>query len=400
VVRQVVREIVQICQQELPNLDEAGLVARAEEFVVIYGVGCKRQILPDSDDWEGRWPLALERVTREVHRWLRKTASWLYFEVRLEGYAFTAPFPTWIEAEGIAHRLVQGFCDCWHLRYPDANHPPTRNAEKRAARCLREHHLSAWKPTQMTLWNFIARATKGDRPAGSHGHQQDFASGAVEQGMFFYDLYHDHNVRFGNVLGWCCPHHPKELSEGPKCFACEEQGRTMILDDETQYRCNVKRRLLVEAPTGRYYKDVYWHCQKCGNYYAKQHLICPLYICKGSRTSGAAPSTVWVLRARPKTGGVKGDQETGPIVPVSITGDRLVNGGPLSLDDILAIRTAIERLPIQLQKVVEMTFWNKMSLPEIAQELGDPLRKVKGCYKKAIQQLRAFLGNEFFDDGE
>jgi DNA-directed RNA polymerase specialized sigma24 family protein len=68
------------------------------------------------------------------------------------------------------------------------------------------------------------------------------------------------------------------------------------------------------------------------------------------------------------------------------------------IDDIeerLAIRIALKKLSEHLRIILEMVFWNNMSLDEIATELQRPLPEITVMFKEARQQLKSLLENDF-----
>jgi hypothetical protein len=355
----------------LPGLSEQEMIDRTEEIIVAFGAGWGRRIDPAGDIWDGRWLPALDRVTRQVHGWMKATAAWLHFDVRLPGYARIAPFPIWEEAQMVARHLWLGTCDCWRLRYPDDDTPRSVNAKKRAARCLREHRLSAWKPHKgITLWNFIASAVKGDKPAGNRTGQKGFSSGTVEQGMFYCDLYRYYDVRLGKVLIWYCPRHPKAYFEleNQTCRECKDE-KVYTTFNELHTRHEVVRRLLVKAPTGSYQEQEYWRCQKqeCGNYYRVNLDLCPLLDCQHRRTRGAAKSTVRVL---------------GRDEPLSSDPD----GIPIEIKQILekAITAVMGVLPNldEYVQIVWQVVCREISEAESAQKLGWKPKQIRDVAEK------------------
>lgn len=287
----IIQDLLVRIESELPDIAAQDLEGYVEAHVIAYGIGVGLGTAAGGGSWGQPWPLAVACVTEYVWGWMIASWLWLRFDIHLKGFALTCPTPG--DAARLALRLRLGMCDCWKLRDPTIKQPRDHNAQRRANRCLREHRLTAWNPVQMSLWNFIARAVKGDKPRGNWSGRKAFASGAFEQGMWFCDLYRDADVRFGRVLGWRCEHHPGIAFEGPCCFLCAEEGRETIFD-ETCTRRNATPRLFVLGP---YQPEQYWRCQHCRepSYYKAYHSVCPL--CQKPRLPGAARSTVWVLGA-------------------------------------------------------------------------------------------------------
>jgi len=289
-------ELLVILRQLIP--DEKTRLERIWDVTVAYGCGTWRDLSDGkapSQGWEQQWQGALDQLSVLVFGWLKAMAAWLHFDVQLKGYAFHVPFPSWHSAQLFASLLWAGKCDCWRLRGGDSDQPLDRRTAQRAARCLREHRIAAWNPAEMTLSNFVARAIKGNKARGDRSGRKGFASGALEQGMAFCDLYRDCDVRFGKVLGWHCPRHPTSIFEGAECLDCDEQNVLTVFSETTHQR-KVVRRLLVKTPIGPYEKEEYWHCQEsntCATYYRVGLAACPL--CDRARTAGAARTAVWVL---------------------------------------------------------------------------------------------------------
>lgn len=137
-------------------------VTHAFEVMVAYGCGVWRKVDTGSGGWEHRWQPALDQLSASVLAWLRATAAWLHFDIQLRGYAFTAPFPSWGEAEALSFLLWAGKCDCWRLKAGDADEPLDHRTAQRAARCLREHRLRGWNPADLALNDFIRGRQWGD----------------------------------------------------------------------------------------------------------------------------------------------------------------------------------------------------------------------------------------------
>lgn len=348
---------------------------RIAEIVLAYGCGLWRDTQSDGDSWEHHWQRALHWITHRVLGWLRATASWLHFEVQLPGYAFLSPFPSWRDAEQLTSRLQLGVCDCWRLRVTDPEQPPDHRTARRATRCLKEHRLSAWKPAEMSLGNFIARAIKGDKIKGEQNKRKSFASGAVEQGMFFCDLYREYDLRLGRVLVWRCPRHPTDIFEAHICFKCEENGAVTRFADTTHSR-DVIRRLLVKTPTGPYEEVRYWHCQQGDTYYQERYTLCPR--CRSPRTHGAAKSTVWLL----------GQQS----LHVTTPSELWAAGDDLEMQ--VAVRTAFARLTTQQREILTLIKLENKPERQTARQLGVTVEELRRLLAQAMDTLHSALSDE------
>jgi hypothetical protein len=342
---------------------------RALEAAVAYGCGVWRRVRPGSGGWEQRWQPALDDLTACILAWMKATAAWLQFDIQLKGYAFTAPFPSWREAQALAFLLWAGKCDCWRLKVTETDEPLDRRAAQRAARCLREHHLQAWNPADLTLNDFIARAVKGGKARHDTSGRKGFVSGAVEQGVFFCDLYREYDVRFGNVLGWQCSQHPDLLFEGSRCFLCDEENVATVFSLEHHKRTTV-RRLLVRTPTGpyEYEEDAYWRCQNrdCGSYYSAYLPACPLGGHKRGR--GAARSSVWVFGASSR-----------PIMAEDSHGE---------------VWEAFRQLEAMEQEVVRLIVMEELSKREAAKQLARSLKDVTQLLTIALAKLEKVLTSD------
>jgi hypothetical protein len=296
---------------------------------------------------------------------MRATAAWLQLDIQLRGYAFTAPFPAWPEAEALAFLLWSGQCDCFRLKAEDSDAPLDRRAAQRAARCLREHRLTAWNPAQLGLSTFVARAVKGEKAKGDDSGRKGFVTGAVEQGAFFCDLYRYHDIRFGKVLGWRCPSHPDILFEGERCFLCAEE-RSFVVFSADEHTRTVVRRLLVKAPTGPYEEEEYWHCQdkNCNTYYPEHLSICPL--CRQPRRRGAARSSVWVLGTFARSG-LSDEKEHGELW------------------------AAVRQLAPLEQEVMRLVILEGLPRQEAANRLSLSLAEVARLHTAALTQLKETL---------
>lgn len=365
-------ELITLLRQDIHQ--EETRRARSTDVVIAYGCGNWRQIPQGGGSWEHRWPRALSWVTQHLFGWLKATAAWLHFDVRLPGYALVTPLPSRETAMALAHLLWLGTCDCWRVRFSDATQAVDPRTALRRARCHREHDLAAWNPAEMALTDFLARAVKGDKVKGDRSGRKGFASGAVFQGMFFGELYREHDIRLGRVLLWRCPHHPALMFEGDQCFVCEEAGAQWRFE-ETRHRRDVVRRLLVKAPTGPYEAEQYWHCQGGDTYYQLQHACCPL--CQRPRTPGAAKSTVWIrqplrhvdaARALPSYAAEQPDADTRLLLT-----EALNQLPPLQRD--LLVLVQIQGMPKRLA----------------AQQLDLPLPEVNAVLDAALATLRALL---------
>jgi DNA-binding CsgD family transcriptional regulator len=348
---------------------------RIAEVAVAYGCGMWREVQNSGEGWEHHWQRALHWVTQRVLGWLRATASWLHFEVQLRGYAFVSPFPSWRDAEQLASQFRLGVCDCWRLRVTAPEQPPDHRTARRATRCLQEHRLSAWKPEEMTLGNFIARAMKGDKVKGERSNRKSFVSGAVEQGMFFCELYREFDLRLGRVLVWRCPHHPTDIFEEHGCLKCEEDG-VLTRFAETMNTRDVVRRLLVKTPIGPYEEVQYWRCQQGDTYYQEHHAICPR--CRSPRTHGAAKSTVWLL----------GQQPHQVALPSALweAGD--------DLETQVAVRTALASLSPLQREILMLVKLEGRSERQAARQLGITREELQQLLEQATTTLHNALAEE------
>lgn len=376
----IIQHLAALLAKELPAVTVQDVDRYIEERVIAYGVGCwGRHPAEGGEGWEHRWQPAVDWVTEHVWGWMKAAAAWLHFDIWLRGYALKAPFPAWGDAMTLAELLLLGGCNCYRLRYTDADQVMDHNAQSRADRCLHEHRLTAWDPAVMSLRDFIAQAVKGSKRGETHSHKKGFASGAFVQGMWYRDLYHSpnhsHDIRFGNVLVWHCAHHPKDPFEGSKCFKCAEAdrktNRTVFEFDETWSRRKIVRRLFVIGP---YQPARYWRCQHCQNYYQEHLATCPL--CHKERMPGAARSTVWILT-------VPADYDEGgwDIVPPDIG---IKN---IELMDML------NALPSLLREIVLLRLYG-MSKHEIAQISGMAWKQVGTALRIARQALKLLLTGE------
>ena len=185
--------LLTLYQEEAPDLEMARLAGRrpeivvaevAEEIVVAYGAGWRRY--PQGErDWLELWPRAFERLAQYVYGLMRAADKWLRFDIQLDGYAFTAPFPSQDDAELIALELCRGKCECWRLRHPGLPGPSDRQAEQRAERDLREHRLAAWNPAEVSLlsvqemsWDLKRHGTTVSRCKGSSVYGRNLGTSA------------------------------------------------------------------------------------------------------------------------------------------------------------------------------------------------------------------------------
>ena len=379
------------------------LSERTEEIVVAFGAGWRREALGE-EGWEGRWQPALDWVRGRVHGWMLAAAKWLY-AIPLQGFAYTVPFSCWKGvAWEIAQDLWQGTCGCWRVFYPEAELEHKRDkdsAQKRAARCGRTHHLTAWNPSEMFLWDFIARAVKGNRRKKKQRGNKVFVPVALSYSMFFRCLYEDHAVRCGDVLHWCCPHHPKTPFEGPQCLECKDRRDSTVFDETRHHRQVQEMRLLVAAPTGRYTEQYFWRCQAktCQNYYPHNSPVCP--VCQHRRTRGAAPSVVWVLGPRliAQRDQDKGREERDLRASASLTGTFIgADAGRHEYEETvlmrLAVRAAVDQLPPDLREIGEMLL-DGMTEEEIADRRQRPLEEIQDEIQEALERLRTLLGPGF-----
>ena len=347
------------------SLQEEHIQERIIDIITAYGCGLWREAQPGDTGWEHRWQPAIDRLGAHVLGWLKATAAWLHFDVQLKGYAFSVPFPSLSEAHTLAYIFWSGMCDCWRLKATTDDQPLDRRTAQRAERCMREHRLSAWNPAELSLADFLARAMKGDKPRGNRSRKKGFASGAVEQSMIFVDLYRDHDVRFGKVVGWSCPEHPKNIFEGARCLSCDEDDLSTIFD-ETQHKRTVVRRLLVKAPTGPYGEDEYWHCQDrkaCDTYYRASLPSCPK--CGRTRTAGAARSGVWGLGLVPASD--EPQQEPGEVW------------------------AALGQLDAIEQEVMQRVVVDGQAKKAVAQQLGLSLDELNDVYESTLEKLKERL---------
>jgi uncharacterized OB-fold protein len=363
--REIIDELGMIADKFFGK-DRALLRERLVDIVIGYGSGVRRALSsldPTDADWRAPWKSACNLLAAYVEAWLRKTAAWLHFGLRLPGFAFRDTWPSFPDALELARRLRTGFCDCWRVN-DDATPYRTRQRYKS---CLQAHHLLAWEPWEVSLNDFVAQAIKGAKVAqaikGAKTETRAFAAGAIVQGMYFADLYSHYDVHFGKVLGWQCLRHPKVQWEGPPgthCLACRDAGVGYVFTEERDKQ-TVARRLVVK---GQYGQERYWHCQnkKCGNYYHKSRPACPL--CGDERDNYAQISTAWVRVAWSRPAGE-------PPPPQS--------------DDL---RRAIAKLNENEKRIIDLLDIKGWLLEEVAQELGRTPADVEAQHQAILKKLK------------
>jgi hypothetical protein len=303
----LIDKLIGIVKSELSSLGRAKLIGktregrktfeRLEDIVIAYGCG---NWLQDSaagyEPYQQPWGTAVVEVTRRVSFWCDTTSNWLLHTYQLGGFTLAAYKD---EASGIANLiatdLVIGTCRCWESSNDDEKRGTDRNQLLRHQRCLREHHILSFNPTNVALRDFLGQAVKGSKPKGSTSGNKSFAPGALEQGMIFKHLQHYFDIQFGNVLFWVCPHNAKHRPESLECRECRNQQTPTLAFNERACKRDAKPRLVIERPAGLYELQVFYRCQnkECGNYYTAGHTLCPL--CGEGRTGNAKPSNIWTL---------------------------------------------------------------------------------------------------------
>jgi len=169
----------------------------------------------------------------------------------------------------------------------------TTNETQHLNRCLRQHQLTSWNPTETNLTNFIAQAIKGQIARKG----QRLAAAAFSGSMYFHYLHGQEGLRCENVWVWQCDQCGALVaSENCPTYDCHREFDPLL-------HRGVEERAQLFVPVthgGSHELRTYWTCPKkdptereCRNLYGEDLDKCPLQSCGGDLEGTSRPSMLW-----------------------------------------------------------------------------------------------------------
>jgi hypothetical protein len=257
------------------------------------------------ESWSGVWPRAFQRLNRMVLAWVVRSGDWLEFGAQVTGFARAR---TGLDERQLAFSitvlLVYGGCRCFQLdaepAYGVEPVPPAAasasNRDLRLRRCLLEHRLLGWKPAEMRLIAFVARAVKGVI-ARQHERKILFTVGALVQGMAYGPVSRDTGLLAVDVLVWRCARDQAQNFYGLPCRVCQQQGFGVV-EASRRTRLRTGRWLILPSDRGGGFSPAnFRRCRECGCFFPESMKACPWDGTVPGRR--ARSSVVWI----PSTGG-------------------------------------------------------------------------------------------------
>jgi hypothetical protein len=282
VVLAVVAVVVEYCPWLAACPDDDGAARRRLfEIVVAYGCGFHQVPILGFEAWAGVWPRAFARLNRMVEIWVAKAAEWLDGAPVLGFERARRLFSEGNVASAITTLLVHGGCRCFqsHAKTADGKPVPSAadsqsNRDRRLRRCLREHLLLGWRPAEMGLCAFVARAVKGSI-ARLHERNSLFTVGALVQGMFYGPVSRETGLRAVDALVWRCARDRAQNFYGMPCRVCLKKGFDVV-EAGRRTRLRTMRWLILPSDLGGGFSPAnFRRCQACECYFPASRRACP-----------------------------------------------------------------------------------------------------------------------------
>lgn len=268
---------------------------QVREIVIAYGCGYQQVKILGLEHWSGLWPKAHETLRNLVGHFVRGTSDWLEFCASVPGFDVARANNTDSNAtEWITNTLISGNCSCYK-RYEDG---PVRrlgsnaaNDRKRVKRCAQQHPLLAWRPGQMSLAGFVARAVKGSLSSHDTGRML-YSVGSLMQSLYFAFSARDSGLRAAPVLTWRCWRDQHWNFYGWPCRHCQQQ-KGLLVEATPLTPLSTRRWLILPSELGgAFHPRKFWKCRECHHRYPHHLSACPLDGITPGR--GEKPSIVWV----------------------------------------------------------------------------------------------------------
>ncbi len=253
------------------------------DMVIAYGCGWKREVVVNSENWEGRWYRAILALRMMVEGSLHQTFKLLIPMLPNQFSLFSGPMKEWGRrySNVIALELLHDRCRCGKhkqgCKVKGDSHACGREC------CREEHRLSGWQPEVCSLQAFVAQGIRGNASS-------QLKTGALVTSMLYPLLNEDSGVTIDSaefkVCGSCndtavlktIAHHkePKGqgivMYEGNTCPKCDTPASR-----QTTYHKARKNWILIPYDLGGAYEMIErWRCPQCRNLFPITLEACPL----------------------------------------------------------------------------------------------------------------------------
>jgi len=267
------------------------------DLVIAYGCGWRRKVVPESQDWNGRWPRAILALRVMLEGSLHQTFK-LITPLLPPHYAlFSGSLKTGgrLYSNLITLELLHNRCRCGKHKQGCKQVGDTYACGQTC--CRDEHQLVSWDPAVCSLQAFVAHSIRGNA-------SNQLKTGALITSMLYPLLNEDNGFTIDSVEFKVCGHcsepavlqaigqhkEPKSqgstLYEGNSCPECDTPANR-----QTTYHKARKNWILIPYEFGGAYEMLdRWRCPRCRNLFPVTLETCPL-------CTSATPqrkTTIWV----------------------------------------------------------------------------------------------------------
>lgn len=267
------------------------------DLVIAYGCGWRREVVPGSQDGNGRWQSAILALRVLVEGSLHQTFKLIKSLLPPQYALFSGSLKTGgrLYSNLITLELLNNRCRCGKHKQGCKQ---VGDAYACGQTCCRdEHQLASWDPTVCSLQAFVAHSIRGNASS-------QLKTGALITSMLYPLLNEDSGFTIDSVefkvCGFCSDtavlqtiaqhKEPKSqgstLYEGNSCPGCDTPANR-----QTTYHKARKNWILIPYEYGGAYEMLdRWRCPRCRNLFPVTLAACPL-------CSSATPqrkTTIWV----------------------------------------------------------------------------------------------------------
>ncbi len=287
-----------ICQQLLTisPYDEVDYEAYLD-LVIAYGCGWGREVVANSQNWEGRWYRAILALRILVEGSLHQTFKLLIPLLPDQISLFSGPMREWGRrySNVIALELLHDRCRCGKHKQGCKKKGDSYACGREC--CRDEHRLTDWQPEVCSLQAFVAQGIRGNASS-------QLKTGALTTSMLYPLLNEDSGVTIDSVefkiCGSCSDtrvlktiaqhKEPKGqgivMYEGNTCPECD-----IPANRQKTYHKARKNWILIPYELGGVYEMINrWRCPLCRNLFPITLAACPL--CASSTPQRT--TTIWV----------------------------------------------------------------------------------------------------------
>lgn len=267
------------------------------DLVIAYGCGWRREVVPDSQDWNGRWPRAILALRVLVEGSLHQTFKLITPLLPPQYALFSGSLKTGsrLYSNLITLELLHNRCRCGKHKQGCKQVGEAYACGQTC--CREEHQLGSWNPAVCSLQAFVAHSIRGNASS-------QLKTGALSTSMLYPLLTEDNGFTIDSVefkvCGFCSEpailqtiaqhKEPKSqgstLYEGNSCPNCDTPASR-----QTTYHKVRKNWILIPYEYGGAYEMLdRWRCPRCRNLFPVTLGACPL-------CASATPqrkTTIWV----------------------------------------------------------------------------------------------------------